>query len=281
MRGRRTQPGKTMYLSISIARSICAAVLATLALLLPLKPAQASEYSDLWVTPGENAWGVNFVQWDSVIYATMYIYGSDKKPTWYGAVLNRDLSGNFSGTLYFTQGTYFANPWNPGDMLPEANTVAGTASFRPSTTNDYQGTLVYAVNGVGTVSKPLQRFNDHPAIPLAGKYYGAESGALSGCATVGTFTDKFPLQVVQTSNALTLVFAYEEANATCTMSGTLVQNGLLYSVPNAAYSCTGGINTTASMFNIKQTAQGIEGQYSAPNSFGGCQEDTRFSAVFD
>jgi hypothetical protein len=278
MPDRKSPDEVTMRISTSISRSISVAALAVSTLLLPLSLARASEYSDLWVTAGENAWGVNFVQWDSVIYATMYIYGADKKPTWYTAVLYRDGSGNFAGTLYTNIGTYFASPWNESDHV---ESIAGTATFRPSTTNDYQGTLVYTVNGVGTVSKPLQRFSDHPTIPLAGKYYGAESGSLSGCATVGTFTDKFPLQVVQTSNALTLVFAYEEANATCTMSGTLVQNGLLYSVPNATYSCTGGINTTASMFNIKQTAQGIEGQYYAPNSFGGCQEDTRFSAVFD
>jgi len=268
-----------MRFSHLLTRSICAATFAVIALILPLRPAIAAEYTDLWVTLGEDAWGVNFVQWDSQIYATFFIYGPDKMPTWYGAVMNRDGSGNFSGALFFTQGTYFANPWNPSDMIPENQAVAGTASFRPSTTNNFQGTLIYTVNGVKTVTKPVQRYSDHAAIPLGGSYYGAESGDYSGCASTGTFKDRFPLQVTQTSNSLTLVFAYEDAGATCTMSGAWVQNGLLYSIPTATYTCNPGFTTTAAMSNIKQTAQGIEGQYSAPGTFGGCQEDTRFSAV--
>ena len=62
-----------MRLPTSFARTFCAATVAALALLLPLKPAQASDYTDLWVTPFEDAWGINFVQWGSVIYATFYI----------------------------------------------------------------------------------------------------------------------------------------------------------------------------------------------------------------
>ena len=267
-----------MRMSTSLRRSLTTATLAVFALLLPLAPAQAAEYTDLWVTPGEDAWGVNFVQWDSIIYATMYIYGPDKKPTWYSAVLNRDLSGNFSGTLFANGGTYFAQTWNPNDIVSQ---VAGTATFRPSTTNNYQGTLVYTVNGVGTVTKPLQRFSDHPAIPLTGNYYGGESGGYTGCTNASDniiFVDSFPLTVTQTASTLTLVFAYEGLKETCTLSGALVQNGLLYSVPTAAYACTDGLSTTAAISDIKQTAQGIEGRFTGPVP-GGCIETTRFSAV--
>ena len=100
----------------SFSRSARIALLASL-MMLPLQPALAAEYSDLWVTAGEDAWGVNFVQWDSIIFATFYIYGPDKKPVWYTAVMNRDGSNNFSGTLNTTRGTYFPLPWNPGDIV--------------------------------------------------------------------------------------------------------------------------------------------------------------------
>ena len=267
-----------MRLPTSATRNLCAAIVATLALLLPLKPALAAEYTDLWVTAGEDAWGVNFVQWDSIMYATFYIYGPDNKPIWYSAVLNRDGLGNFSGTLYLNGGTYFAQPWNPNDITSQ---VAGTASFRPSLNNNYQGTLIYTVNGAGTVTKAVQRFSDHPPIPVAGTYFGAESGSYTGCTNSGDnqiYVDTFPLTVTQTATALTLVFAYDGIGETCTLTGTSVQNGLLYSIPFATYVCTGGLNTTASVFNVKQTAQGIEGQFSAPVG-GNCQEDVRFSAV--
>ena len=267
-----------MRLPTSFARAFCAAAIAALALLLPLKPAQASDYTDLWVAPFEDAWGVNFVQWGGIIYATLYIYGPDNLPLWYSGVLNRDALGNYSGTLFINGGTYFAAPWNPNQIVSQ---VAGTANFTPSQVNDYMGTLTYTVNGVGTIIKSIQRFSDHPPIPLAGNYYGAESGAYSSCTNSGdntAFVDTFPLTVTQTSNALTLVFEYEGLGTTCTLTGPLVQNGTLYSVPGATYVCTDGLNTTATIFNVKQTAQGIEGQFSAPVP-GNCRENTRFSAV--
>ena len=129
----------------------------------------------------------------------------------------------------------------------------------------------------------VQRFNDHPAIPLAGSYYGGENIAYTACtnsANNANFTDSFPLTVTQSASALTLVFAFEGLGATCTMSGALTQNGLLYSVPSASYTCTDGLSTTAAISNIKQTGQGIEGQFTAPGTNGdNCQESTRFSAA--
>jgi hypothetical protein len=282
MPDRYTRPGIRMRLTISFTRTLFAAALAALALLLPLKPALAAEYTDLWVTPGEDAWGVNFVQWGSTIFATFYIYGPDKKPVWYTAVLGYDGASKFAGTLFSEQGTYFGAPWNPGDMNEQP---AGTATFVPSTANNYQGNLTYTViagTTVTTVNKSIRRLTV-VSVPLAGNYYGGETIAYSGCknsANNANFTDSFPLTVTQSAGSLTLVFIYEGLGATCTMSGALTQNGLLYSVPAATYTCTDGLSTTAAMSNIKQTALGIEGQFSAPDTNGdGCQEDTRFSAV--
>jgi hypothetical protein len=268
-----------MRLPTSFTRALCSVALAALAILLPLRPAFANDYTDLWVTPGEDAWGVNFVQWGNTIFPTFYIYGPDKKPVWYVAVMNWDGAGRFTGTLFSEQGTYFGAPWNPGDMNEQP---AGTATFVPSTANNYQGSLTYTVitgTTVTTVNKPIQRLTI-AAVPLAGNYYGGESGIYSGssCANKIAFVDSFPLKVTQTASTLTLVFAYEGLNATCTLSGALVQNGLLFSVPTATYACTDGLSTTAAISDIKRTAQGIEGQFSAPVT-GGCQEDTRFSAV--
>jgi hypothetical protein len=162
---------------------------------------------------------------------------------------------------------------------------AGTATFTPSPVNSYQGALSYTVIAGATVtpvSKSIQRLTV-AAVPLAGNYYGGESIVYSSCTNTGnnaSFTDSFPLTVTQSASYLTLVFAYEGLGATCTMNGTPVQNGLLYSVPSATYTCTDGLSTTASIFNIKQTGQGIEGQFTAPGTNGdNCQEATRFSAV--
>ena len=271
-----------MRLSLSFTRSVCATALVVLALILPVRSAYAGEYTDLWVTPGEDAWGVNFVQWGSVIYATFYIYGPDKKPIWYGAVLNFDGSSKYSGTLFATQGTYFALPWNPGDIVD--GVPSGTAVFQPATANNFQGNLTYTVYGTPTVTvnKVIRRLTV-ASTTLAGNYYGGAVVAYSACknsSNNNTYTDSYPLTVTQTSTSLSLVFAYEGLNATCTMSGALTQNGLLYSVSTASYTCTDGLSTTAAMSDIKQTAMGIEGQFSAPGTNGDqCQENTRFSAA--
>jgi hypothetical protein len=262
----------------SLAKSACTAVLAVLSVLLPIEQALSAEYSDLWVTPGEDAWGVNFVQWDSVLYATFYIYGSDNKPIWYSAVLNRDASNNFSGTLFTNGGTYFALPWKPGDIVSQ---VAGTAIFRPSTANNYEGTLIYTVNGVGTITKVVQRFNDHPGIPLGGLYSGGISSAYSGCKSSGNngpFFDYYQLQVTQSTSNLSITFTFP--SLTCTLAGTLSQNGLLYSINSATYQCSDQTDTTASISDLKLTAQGIERQYTAAGGvFDDCAESARFSAV--
>jgi hypothetical protein len=269
-----------MRMSTSLRRSLTTAALAVFAWLLPLSPAHAAEYSDLWVTAGEDAWGVNFVQWGNTIFATFYIYGPDKKPVWYTAVLSYDGASKFAGTLYSEQGSYFGAPWNPGDMSEQP---AGTATFVPSPANNYQGTLSYTViagTTVTPVNKSIQRLTV-AAVPLAGKYYGGESGGYFGCTNAAdniTFVDSFPLTVTQTASMLTLVFAYEGLKETCTLAGAPVQNGLLYSVPTATYACTDGLSTTAAISDIKQTAQGIEGRFTAPVP-GGCLETTRFSAV--
>jgi hypothetical protein len=266
----------TMRISTYIRRWFTAAAFAVCAMVIPMQPAHAAEYTDLWITTGEE-WGVNFIQWDNIIYATFYVYGPDTKPIWYAAVMLRNAAGSFSGDLFYNQGTYFVLPWNQGDKTDQ---VVGTATFTPSTTNNYQGNLFYSVSGAGPVNKSIRRLTV-AAVPLAGSYYGGESGAYSGCNSSAdniTFVDSFPLTVTQTASTLTLAFAYEGLKTTCTLAGTLAQNGLLYSIPSATYSCTDGLSTTAAFTDIKQTAQGIEGKFTAPVP-GGCLETTRFSAV--
>jgi hypothetical protein len=84
-----------------------------------------------------------------------------------------------------------------------------------------------------------------------------------------------------TDGSITFAFVYPDyMNYTCTFSGTLVQLGQLYSVAAATYQCNDGRNTTAAMTEIKATAQGIEGRFSA--SYGGtCREDAQFSGVLN
>ena len=248
-------------------------LLAVLLLLAAGRAAATVDYTDIWYIPAEAGWGVNVVQSNSFLFITFFIYGADGKPTWFTGQVTQDASGNFNGTLYSTTGTYYILPW-----AGSAGAVAGTVSFQPVSPSIAR--LIYTVNGVGTVTKTIQR-QTLTAITVGGTYSGAQSGTYSGCTTSttnGPYRDFFDLQVTQLTNS-SVTFAFSYTNLSCTFSGTLQQHGQLYSVPGASYQCGSDPTFSANLTEIKATAQGIEGRFSATSVGGGCSEDAQFSGV--
>lgn len=242
---------------------------------LPL-PAAAFDYTDIWYLFSESGWGINLIQADNVIFATFFVYGPGNVPTWYVATIYSDANGNFSGTLYATVGTYFGMPWNPKAF---AGTPVGTASFAP--TSAYTGTLTYTITGGPTVVKNIQRQTLQP-IALGGKYIGGQGGSYAGnCSFTGSYKDTFNAQVSQAGGTATFSFSYT-SGLSCTLSGTLVQYGQLYTMPNASYQCSDGANTTATVDEIKATAHGIEATFavrSGSQGTSGCREAAAFSGA--
>ena len=256
-----------------LKRMLLAILLATWAL-----GAAAADNTDIWYNPTEPGWGVNLVQSDNFIFATFFIYGQNGSPAWYTGQLTWDGTRMYTGALYATTGTWFATPWQTGNL---SVAQAGTASFEPSSLGAHRGTLAYTVNGVATVTKSIER-QTLTAIVLGGSYTGGQSGTYSACANAAdnrTYTDRYDLEVTQfASGNATFQFTYS-ANLTCTLSGTLEQHGLQYRIPTATYRCSDGVNTAATMSEIKATAQGIEGRMSAVSAAGACREDAAFTAV--
>jgi len=252
-------------------------LLLCLFLLVAALPAWATDYTDIWYNPTEAGWGANIVQSDDFMFVTFFIYGPDNKPTWYTAELTLDAGKNYTGKLYATTGTFYGAPWRTVDR-----TEVGTAAFQP--TSPSTGRLIYTVTTppalAATVTKAIQR-QTLTRITLGGSYIGAQSGTYSGCnnaATNGPYTDNFSLEVVQSGGVnLTMTFSYQ--SFTCTLSGTLTQFGQLYTIPTTTYACSDGLNTNASIGELKATNLGIEGHFSAPVVGGGCREDATFSAV--
>jgi hypothetical protein len=251
-----------------------ALALSALFCLVPVR-ALATDYSDIWWSPPENGWGMNIAQSDNFIFATFFVYDANGLPTWYTGQLTNDGNGHYTGQLYATTGSYFgAVPYD--NSLVHIGQV-GVATFSPLTATT--AVLTYNVGPVN-VAKNVQRLT-LTAIALGGNYSGGQTGAYSGASCgLGGYTDHYDLQVTQPGDGtVTLQFSYLDSNMNCTMSGTLQQVGLLYSVPNATYSCSTGLNTNASMSEIKATSLGIEGRFAAPSVGGGCREDANFSAV--
>ena len=246
--------------------------------LLACTPLHAADYTDIWYVPTESGWGANVVQSDLFMFVTFFVYGADGKPTWYAGNLAWDGAA-FSGGLYQTQGTHWALPWNGASYA--ANAV-GTARFTPDAINAYQATLTWSVNGIGTVTKAIER-QTLTGIPLGGEYIGGQTGAYSSCGSAslnGPYTDRYTLAVAQSSGVATLTFVYADSGASCTMSGTLEQHGQLYRIVNASYECSGGLvyKTSATLYELKPTSLGIEGRLAATLP-SGCREDANFSAV--
>lgn len=246
-----------------------------LALLAMPLSAAAVDYTDIWFNPAESGWGVNMVQSDQVMFVTFFIYGPDNKPIWYVATVSADANGNYNGALFVTtSGTYFAQPWNPSQF---AGSAVGSVSFVP--TSSYTGNLTYSITNGPTVTKSIQR-QTLTAIPLAAAYAGAQAGSYTNCNNkLPPYTDFFNVNVTQISGGnLTFSFVYG-SGLSCTMSGMYSQFGQQTTISSAQYQCSDGLKTTATISEIKATAQGIEGHFVSPDVGGGCGEDATFSGV--
>jgi hypothetical protein len=240
-----------------------------------VRPAAAVDFTDLWVSQSELGWGVNFDQADNFIFATFFIYGPDQQPTWYSGELTLGMNGVWSGPLYLSTGSYFGVPWNTAQKTIGQ---VGTVTFTPS--SSYEGTLTYNVGSVNA-AKVISRLT-LTTIALGGTYAGAQISILNSCndsSQNGSVRYFFDLVVTQsTTGALQLDF--NTNSFSCRMAGAYIQDGQLYRMPNGAYTCGPSFSTSVQMSQIKQTAQGIEGQWVAPWG-GGCVETGYFSAVLN
>ena len=252
-------------------------------LLIAAVRAEALEFTDVYFDPSEPGWGVFLVQSDTFQFLAFFIYGADGKPTWYTAQLADDGTGNYTGSVYAITGTWFASPWQGYNI-----NAAGTAAFRPI--DIYHATLTYTVNGVGTVTKAIQRETLTPYV-LSGNYSGSMSGSISGCTDPtrndAAFRGRYGLSATQVADeSATLMFSFADAIHTgivCTLSGPLTHLGRLYQF-NAQMTCSGpgqsGNPHSVTINSLHPTGQGIEGHLIGQTG-GGCTSSLHFSAVLN
>jgi hypothetical protein len=252
--------------------------------------AQALDWTDIWYNKSQPGYGYNLVQSDSCLFITFYVYGTDGKPTWFGGCLAPDGNGNWTGRIYTTTGTFFGAPWDPDSWIV-MDDGSSSATFTPSTQNNYQGTFSYTLKGVGTVTnQPIER-QTLTTIAAGGHYAGGYARILSSCtdparnvASLG-----YPnLAITHDGSTKVLTFVFDfHGGYTCTLTGPYEQHGQYYLINNAAYTCSDGLNTTAQVTEIKVTGLGIEGRVRAVNGGAatnfigaGCTENANFGTVF-
>lgn len=229
--------------------------------------ANASFWSDLWWNPNESGWGVNFAHQDTVIFATLFVYGSDGRPTWYIAS-NMVYGGSaYSGALYQTTGPFYGGAFNPAAV---GVTQVGTATFTPQF--EAQGSFAYTVNGT-TVSKTIIR-QTFKSPNIADSWQGVYRYNVSGCATAssnGAFNDVI---VMDTSDTGTIVSGtlYRGSQAGCTFSGAKTSYGKIIDV-DGTYSCPSGDNGSFSMFNAEYMITALSMRLQLKSTTNGCLLD--------
>jgi len=261
-------------------RSMIRGALATLALvawLLPPPVRAATDYTDTWwaAAGGESGWGINLTQQGNFIYGTFYVYGQDRKATWFTAQMTRDgTAERFTGGLYRVTGTWYAAPVWQGYEIAQA----GTATFTPGSA--YAGTLEYSVDGT-TITKSIERIT-LVRLNVAGSYSGAAAGTRTGCNPSGKFTDfvDFEIQHSATTGDFRLEqYSGATGRLVCRMEGKAVQFGKLLLVDSAAYSCPDtGWNQPARIYNLRPTPTGFEAQW-VSDTGSGCTESGDLSGV--
>jgi hypothetical protein len=255
-------------------KRIIAAMLVALACLGARATTFSTDATDLWFNVNEQGWGLNVIQQDDILFATLFVYGGDNQPRWYvGSDLrysHSDASGGlvFTGIWYRTTGPYFVVPFNPNlfNVYP-----VGTATFTLNGVNS--ATFTYSVDNV-VVSKNVTR-QTWATNWLAGIYVGATVADYANCdnpADNGYYEDSAVFTVTQSGSTVTIVQA--AAGFTCTFTGTYEQHGRLGELSGNA-TC-GSVQGTFQAHQIEASVTALAGHIQFRN---GCTVSGRFGGV--
>ena len=206
--------------------------------------AKTTDESDLWWIPTESGWGIQFVEEENTIFATMFVYGPDGKPTWYVATLGHAGTLFWTGTLYATTG-----PWLGAAVFdPSMVTATAVGNMSLSVPLVNQATLTYSVNGVQVV-KVIQR-QTLVSLDFNGQYSGTLSQTGTGLvcnASASNPAAPASIAISQTGSAVTLTV--QTGADTCSFPGAFSQGGHFGRVAGA-YTCASGDAGTFTIFEM-------------------------------
>jgi hypothetical protein len=127
----------------------------------PLVPIAKPNYQGVWwnAPPGsESGWGINFAHQGDTIFATWFTYGPDGKPLWLIAVLQKDASGAFSGSVSTVTGPPYDSASFDSSKVVE--TVVGTMTVTFSGSD--VATMSYTVNGIAQAKTVVRQVFANP-----------------------------------------------------------------------------------------------------------------------
>lgn len=217
----------------------------------------SADQSDLWYIPTETGWGMQLVQRNSTIFATLFVYDQATNPTWYVATMRNVGSFVWSGNLYATTGPWFGTaPFNPA--LVNA-VLVGTMTWTAQSANT--GNVSYTVNGVAVGKNVLRQtlVNEN----YAGHFGGGIHQVNTGCIDPALNTTIENIGVLNITQVGTNVAITAAANGgSCSYAGSLTQYGQMGDIVGA-FVCTDGSAGSFHAFELQVTEVSIIGRFTA------------------
>jgi len=232
------------------------------------------DLSDIWWNPYESGWGMQLVNTGTFVFATIYVYGPDGNPAWYGGGMNRAPDGSYTGKLYASTGPWFGGPFNPAGVNVRE---VGTLTFVPSGSDTAQ--LSYSVDGV-QVTKSVQRqpltLDDY-----SGMYVTSFVGTLSGCANSwydGLTAGAGLIEIEQSGASMSALWLNGLDYDVCSYSGTYSQLGRMGRF-DATYSCDSGKSGTATFTQMTNRPGIFNASIADHNVTTGCNGSLRATGL--
>jgi hypothetical protein len=226
-----------------------------------------TDASDIWWNPNESGWGLEMTNTGTHIFAAMFIYGSDGKPTW--VVANMDKTGaaapTFTGPLVATSGPPFnVVPFEPNLVTRQP---VGTMTF--VLTSVSTGVLTYTLNGT-PVTKTVQRqpltLDDY-----SGTFASVITLTATGCTDPANNNPGTTGNVIVTTTQTgpTMSQSWNLGNTTCTYNGTYSQLGRMGTFAST-WTCASGGSGTMTMFQMSNQPGMFMGRVAIVNTGNGC-----------
>lgn len=250
-------------------------------------PATGRDYSDLWFTSTESGWGMNVMHQDRILFITLFVYGTDRRPTWYVgsnvAYTSTNAQGDetFTGDLYATTGS----PFNAAAFDPATVTATRVGSITFVGRAGGSSSVSYTVNDAtvtnASVAKSLVRQTWSNNVVAATRYKGFLNYTNTACTPAsdnGVTNQVIDIVMTIASGTFNLVFT-EPQQETCTFAGNYAQAGSMGS--SAGKITCGGPSSGAgsadySLTDIQVTSQGFGAKFTAT---GNCQTSGRIGGT--
>jgi hypothetical protein len=223
----------------------------------------AANFTDLWYDPAQSGWGVNVVHQGDTAFATLFVYGPDRQPTWYSASNLRvtSLTGsglpNFEGGLYRTTGPWYGGPFDPATVtFVRVGTlyIEGLAQDRLRVSYEVEGRTIASEVVRATLAAPQPAFYYHATLALRESLPG---GPIYGTARYNADLT-FDLDGGNATLRVTDQYGRE-----CTYAGAYSQTGRFSSVSGnfacAAFASYPARSGTFAIDDMEFTVQGITG----------------------